>query len=131
MGAVRSGDSTRTNVDPEACPKESPVHEVEEIRAFLGVDSLAYLSMERMLSCVNGHDASYCTACFSGEYSIPIDASFQKDIFERNQLTFFDAPRPGAVPVPEQKELLGKTYGVRICYSAPPAGPRSAALTQP
>ena len=68
--------------------------EVEEIREFLGVDSLAYLDMESMLSCVNGQDAAYCTACFSGEYPIPIDASFQKDIFERNQLTFFDATRP-------------------------------------
>ena len=42
---------------------------VEEIRKELGVDSLGYLSLERLLSSVP-HDRgqSYCTACFSGDY---------------------------------------------------------------
>ncbi|MFQ5806725.1 MAG: amidophosphoribosyltransferase [Phycisphaerae bacterium] len=65
--------------------------EVEDIRAFLSVDSLAYLSLEGMLSCVNSQNSNYCTACFTGDYLIPIDASFQKNVFERDQLTFFDA----------------------------------------
>ena len=65
--------------------------EVEEIRAFLGVDSLTYLSLEGMLGCVNSCNGDYCTACFTGDYQIPIDASFQKTVFERDQLTFFDA----------------------------------------
>lgn len=65
--------------------------EVEEIRAFLRVDSLAYLSLEGMRGCVNSRNNDYCTACFTGDYQIPIDASFQKNVFERDQLTFFDA----------------------------------------
>lgn len=72
--------------------------EVEEIRAFLGVDSLAYLTLEGMLACVNADNGEYCTACFTGDYQIPIDASFQKNVFERDQLTFFDA-RGRAKPV--------------------------------
>src|SRR5690606_20991324 len=35
---------------------------VEEIRDYLGVDSLHYLSLEGMLSCVNSPE-SRCTAC--------------------------------------------------------------------
>lgn len=66
---------------------------VEEVRAYLGVDSLAYLSLEGMLACVNSHDGSYCTACFTGDYPIPIDTDFQKAIFERDQLTLFEADR--------------------------------------
>lgn len=55
---------------------------VEQIRDFLGVDSLVYLSHEGMLAAVNGHGAQYCTACFTGKYPIPIDDDFRKDVFE-------------------------------------------------
>jgi amidophosphoribosyltransferase len=65
--------------------------EVEEIRAFLGVDSLAYLSLEGMLASVGSQNGDYCTACFTGDYQIPIDASFEKNVFERDQLKLFDA----------------------------------------
>lgn len=55
---------------------------VEEIRAFLDVDSLAYLSREAMLACVRDSQA-YCDACFSGDYPIPINTNFHKAQFER------------------------------------------------
>lgn len=66
---------------------------VEEIRAFLGVDSLAYLSQEGMLQSVTPA-ADFCTACFSGDYPIPINPDFDKDVFERN------TPRPAEVHGP-------------------------------
>ncbi|MEP6744056.1 MAG: amidophosphoribosyltransferase, partial [Gemmatimonadota bacterium] len=40
---------------------------IEEIRQFLGVDSLGYLSLEGMLTAA-GPKSKYCHACFSGEY---------------------------------------------------------------
>lgn len=43
---------------------------VEEIREFLGVDSLHYLSLEGLLSCVNRPRRDYCTACYSGDYRL-------------------------------------------------------------
>lgn len=43
---------------------------VEEIRAFLGVDSLHYLTLEGVLSCMNRPQESYCTACYSGDYRL-------------------------------------------------------------
>lgn len=46
---------------------------VEEIRKFLGVDSLHYLSLEGLLSCVNRPGEHYCTACYSGDYRLDID----------------------------------------------------------
>ncbi|MBU0641543.1 MAG: amidophosphoribosyltransferase [Planctomycetes bacterium] len=70
---------------------------VEQIRDYLAVDSLAYLPLERMLSCVKPHNGHFCTACFSGEYPIPIDPYFQKDMFERQQLRFFE-PLHGGDP---------------------------------
>ena len=43
----------------------------DEIRAYLGVDSLGYLSQEGMLDVVSGA-GSFCTACFSGDYRAPL-----------------------------------------------------------
>lgn len=44
---------------------------VEEIRGYLGVDSLVYLSMEGLLGAVPNDNGGYCTACFDGNYPIP------------------------------------------------------------
>jgi amidophosphoribosyltransferase len=42
---------------------------VEEIRDFIGADSLAYLSLEGMKkACGEGIHTRYCTACYTGEY---------------------------------------------------------------
>jgi amidophosphoribosyltransferase len=42
---------------------------LSNIKDFIGVDSLEYLSLEGMLSCVK-NPRDYCTACFSGDYPI-------------------------------------------------------------
>ncbi|MBI4565192.1 MAG: amidophosphoribosyltransferase [Planctomycetes bacterium] len=44
---------------------------VAEIQRHLGVDSLGYLSLEKMLSAVSLPPDRYCTACWSGEYAVP------------------------------------------------------------
>lgn len=64
-------------------------HSVEEIRQFLDVDSLHYLSIGGMLECVSLPKDNYCTACFSGEYRIPVDRPVTKLSLERNQLKMF------------------------------------------
>lgn len=43
---------------------------VEEIRAFIGADSLAYLSLDGLKSCIYAEHPEYCTACFDGDYPI-------------------------------------------------------------
>jgi amidophosphoribosyltransferase len=62
---------------------------VEQIRDFLEVDSLAYLSLDGMLACLKHAPNSYCTACWSGQYKIPIDQPQSKFSFEREQLKMF------------------------------------------
>jgi amidophosphoribosyltransferase len=46
-------------------------HSVEEIRAMLGVDSLAYLSLEGMHAAVREF-GPFCDACFTGDYPTPL-----------------------------------------------------------
>ncbi len=61
----------------------------EEIREFLGADSLGYLSLEGLLSCE--HDGrQFCNACFSGNYSVPVDpgaSKLQIEQLHRGRLT--------------------------------------------
>jgi amidophosphoribosyltransferase len=48
-------------------------HSIEEIRKFLEVDSLHYLSLEGMLTAAGGGDPEgFCTACFTKVYPTPI-----------------------------------------------------------
>jgi amidophosphoribosyltransferase len=46
---------------------------IEEIRKYLEVDSLHYLSLDGLLDSVPQKNCGYCTACFSGEYPITPD----------------------------------------------------------
>jgi len=42
---------------------------VEEIREYIGADSLAYLSLEGLKrACGEGEKTNYCTACYTGKY---------------------------------------------------------------
>jgi amidophosphoribosyltransferase len=50
-------------------------HNVEEIRRYIESDSLAYLSLDGLLSSVTGPRDSYCTACWTGDYRVPISAA--------------------------------------------------------
>src|SRR5437762_4453518 len=46
---------------------------VEEIREYIGADSLAYLSLEGLRrACAETDQLSYCTACYTGKYPTPI-----------------------------------------------------------
>ncbi|MBI5905642.1 MAG: amidophosphoribosyltransferase [Deltaproteobacteria bacterium] len=48
-------------------------HTLEEINTYLTSDTLGYLSMEGLHACVPNGNISYCDACFSGNYSIPLE----------------------------------------------------------
>jgi amidophosphoribosyltransferase len=55
---------------------------VEEIREYVGADSLYYLSIDGMMKAVQRTDG-FCQACFTGQYPIPVDLSNVKTGFER------------------------------------------------
>ena len=51
---------------------------VEEIRQFIGADSLGYLSLDGLMKSVNLPRDSFCTACFTGDYPIPVQLEMDK-----------------------------------------------------
>jgi amidophosphoribosyltransferase len=63
-------------------------HSIEEIAEYIGVDSLAYLSMEGLYRAVESTQGSFCDACFSGNYPagtpVQIKPKRQQMLFERD-----------------------------------------------
>lgn len=57
--------------------------EIEEIRKYLDVESLEYLSINEMLEAMVEHSPDdFCTACFSGDYPVEVNLMMTKDIYE-------------------------------------------------
>ena len=47
-------------------------HNLEETRQYLAADSLAYLSLEKMMEVLENGKKKFCSACFDGNYPVPI-----------------------------------------------------------
>jgi len=60
---------------------------VEEIRKFLGADSLHYLSMEKLLESCGAEKDRFCTACFDGDYPIEVPEDLRLSKFRLEEKT--------------------------------------------
>jgi amidophosphoribosyltransferase len=58
---------------------------VDEIRRFVGADSLGYLSLDGMMSAIGGEADNYCTACWTDRHPVqlPIGDEGQRKLFEK------------------------------------------------
>lgn len=63
---------------------------LEQIKKFLEVDSVGYMSLEGLLSCASLPSDHYCTACWTGKYRIPVDVAVNKFAAEHYQMRIFD-----------------------------------------
>ncbi len=57
-------------------------HTIDEIRDYIGADSLHFLSVEGMMRAL-GRREGYCNACFTGVYPIEADRTHVKTGFEK------------------------------------------------
>ena len=55
---------------------------VEEIRDFIGLDSLGYLGIDNLVASTAIPREELCLACFDGNYPVPVDAEFTKTCLE-------------------------------------------------
>ncbi len=53
-------------------------HSVEEIRKFIGADSLGYLSPQGLYWFEKNHGEWFCDACFTGDYPVPVEDASEK-----------------------------------------------------
>jgi amidophosphoribosyltransferase len=56
---------------------------VDEIRAYVGADSLAYLELDRLLTATGTPGAGFCDACLTGRYPVAIPVEIGKHALER------------------------------------------------
>jgi amidophosphoribosyltransferase len=63
-------------------------HSLEEIRSFVGADSLGYLSIPGVLAALELPYEQFCFACFDGRYPepVPYDAASRKFVLEEDPL---------------------------------------------
>lgn len=58
---------------------------MEEIKKFLDVDSIGYLSVEGMLAAATPPAENFCTACFTGKYPTPVFDEVDKFKLEKKR----------------------------------------------
>jgi amidophosphoribosyltransferase len=86
VGMVRAAGAKEVHVRISCPPTISPcfygvdtprrseliaaTHSLDEIRDFLEADSVAYLTLEGLLSAVGSERSSYCSSCYTGSYPV-------------------------------------------------------------
>ena len=102
VGMVRSAGAAEVHMRISSPPTTGPCYygidtplrseliaarnSVEEIRRYIGADSLAYLSQEGLLQAVGDEGGErHCTACFSGRYPVAVAQAeeWQLKLFEK------------------------------------------------
>ena len=57
----------------------------EELCSYLGADSIGYLDVPGMIRATQLPEHNFCLACFTGNYPLPVDLTFEKQMLERRQ----------------------------------------------
>jgi len=78
-------------------------HTLEQIRDYLGADSIGYLDVPGMVRATGQDESSFCLACFNGDYPVPVDPNLDKFIMERR------AHRSDLLAQDSQPELFART----------------------
>jgi amidophosphoribosyltransferase len=58
-------------------------HTISEIAQIIGADSLGFLGLDQVTRLAEGPGLSFCSACFSGQYPVPVPAEKTKYRFEQ------------------------------------------------
>jgi amidophosphoribosyltransferase len=51
---------------------------IDEIREFIGADSLGYLSLDNLMDAIRDNHGKLCQGCFTGQYPVPVQLEFDK-----------------------------------------------------
>jgi amidophosphoribosyltransferase len=77
---------------------------IEEIRDYLNVDTLAYLSLDRLIEATGAVGAGFCTACLTGQYPVPIPEVLHKGVLEEGP-TGVDVSEPTTLGLLFEQEV--------------------------
>ena len=71
---------------------------VDEIRDYLDVDTLAYLTLDRLVAATGAPGAGFCDACFTGDYPVDVPVTLRKGVLEE--------PAPVRPPAPPSRPTI-------------------------
>ena len=77
----------------------------EQIREFLGADSLGYLSLDGMIAATGLPANEFCAACYTGNYPSPVESEMDKFAMEQRR-TRYRRPVSDLVHDDTQRRLL-------------------------
>jgi amidophosphoribosyltransferase len=83
---------------------------VDEIREYLNVDSLAYLTLDRLVAAIGATGAGFCDACLTGDYPVETPVSLSKSVLE-----------PVRAPADGASDSNDSTFGTLFLPSGSPA----------
>jgi amidophosphoribosyltransferase len=61
--------------------------EIEEIRQYLNVDSLAFITLDRLIASTGTSGSGFCHACFTGDYPVAVPVTLSKGVLEGAERT--------------------------------------------
>ncbi|MFM7510124.1 MAG: amidophosphoribosyltransferase [Actinomycetota bacterium] len=87
--------------------------DVDEIRRYLDVDTLTYLTIDRLIDAVAAPGAGFCAACLTGEYPVPIPAELGKGVLEGGRVAAAEGVTAAPASLLSADERRLPTYAVR------------------
>ena len=90
---------------------------VDEIRDYLNVDSLAYITLDRLIASTGTSGAGFCDACFTGDYPVAVPVALGKGVLDGSEQAGCCGD---ASPVPEP--TLFSTTAAELVNDDAPAG---------
>ncbi|HEX2575697.1 MAG TPA: amidophosphoribosyltransferase, partial [Aquihabitans sp.] len=82
---------------------------VDEIRDYLNVDTLAFITLDRLISSTGTSGAGFCDACFTGEYPVPVPVTLSKGVLDGSERVGHTGE---ALPLPAAEPDLFSTEGL-------------------
>jgi amidophosphoribosyltransferase len=81
--------------------------EEEAIREKVGADSLGYLTLEAAYTSVGLDPKGFCTACFSGDYPVPVQLGFERanPKLRLENPAALDVDKPSAIELPRAEPV--------------------------
>ncbi|MBS1836847.1 MAG: amidophosphoribosyltransferase [Actinobacteria bacterium] len=88
--------------------------EVDEIRRYLGVDSLTYLTLDRLVAAVDAAGAGFCDACLTGTYPVPIPVEIGRGVLDGGEVSEDSGLSTGSVLLDDASLLPSQDARPRV-----------------
>jgi amidophosphoribosyltransferase len=79
---------------------------IEEIRDYLNVDTLAYLSLDRLIAATGAVGAGFCDACLTGDYPVEVPVGLGKRVLEVGEPDTEPVSLPGLAVLSDDEAMM-------------------------